>query len=273
MIAHFESNLSFTMVDASCAFRHPISLAGVISILSVLTSPLTQQAIEYPTRSAGDYGRATVGMSHHWQMSFDSNGVNPLDMALTEGMYTLLDDPPTPLEAVCPTANCSFTPYQSLAMCVKVADGSSSLVVSTVRPEDRPDFITDTDDDETTFMVYTSLPNGVNFDTVYPYALRTQPGNSSIAFEHDEAYPSAIIDYFVVYTALSGRNPPRRNNDTDISPPKFHAIEILLYLCVNEYETQVTEGQSRSKIKSSKSTLRTEGNFTEIPRVICDAPP
>lgn len=263
--------------------RHPISLAGIISIISVISSPITQQAIEYPTRSAGSYGRSSVGISRHWDSPSWDVGVTSVGSALMEGLYSVVANPPNPLDAVCPTASCSFSPYESLAMCAKVADVSSLLDVSTTVPEDRepldfrnmPHNVDDAGQPTTAY--YTSLPNNMTFDTNHPFSFISQPGNSSLAFIEDEAFPSALFHMFIIHTRADD---PRGDNTINVTTsslptPEFGAFEILFYICVNTYETRVEEGESHTVIKSSTSTpLRNEdGGVTEVPKLQCDYSP
>lgn len=202
--------------------------------------------------------------------------------SLVEGLYSVVS--PKPLDAVCPTASCSFEPFESLAMCAKVADVSDLLTISTTPPEDRPPLNVSSyempynvgDDGLPSTVYYASLPNKFSFDANFPYAFYMQAANSSLAFRDDDAFPSSLLHMFIIATK-SDIDEIRGLDVTEASfpTPEFHAFEILMYMCVNRYETQVEEGESRTVVKSSASipTTNKAGNVTEIPKIQCDYAP
>ncbi len=111
-------------------FRHITSIGALISLLGLITSPLTQQMIDYPLRTtAVANGTATTltATSFNWTGTIDQE-VQPVLMGVTQP-YT---NPIQPLAANCSTTNCTFPLYNSLAICSHVADISHLLTISMV---------------------------------------------------------------------------------------------------------------------------------------------
>lgn len=216
-----------------------------------------------------------LGVSHGLPGIQSNMGVTPLDVAVQRGAYTSLQEPPMPLEPICTTANCTFPRYESLAVCVKTADVSAQLDVSTAPPNGHPEYVSEDPEADPEAVVYTMLPNNVTFDTPFAYAFRSQPGNRSLAFEEDEAYKTGLVNFFLTYTTAGARAGDRAANSTHPGQIEFRALEVLLYLCVNSYDTMVTEGQSHTKVTSSFSTVVIESDTDKpiIPKTQCLAPP
>lgn len=198
--------------------------------------------------------------------------------ALISGIYSSVSDPPSLLDADCPTSRCSFSSYESLAFCAKVADVTDKLTVTTTAPEGRKvpgpsDWQQNIGDDGLpTTTYYNSLPNNVNYDTNYPFGFSSMPGNSSIAFENDTSLPSAIVHMYVISTTTDDLQDLRGNvSAASVPTPKFEAFEILFYMCVNKYYTLVEEGKSKTIVESSTSVPMTNkaSNITELPKLQC----
>lgn len=211
----------------------------------------------------------------------DALGINP---ALTAGLYFPFSKPPSAMEASCPTGKCTFSPYSSLAVCAKAADVSQFLVTTHTAPEGRTKLedIVDTfrdealDEDEMpSIEIYNTLPNNLTLDTTLPYAIKAAPGNASLAFVDDEALSTTFVDYFVIYKRTWDELASSSSLENMVeNPPEFGAIEVILYMCVNDYETVVEEGKSRTEIKSSSSIpVSTESSVTEFPIPQCVLPP
>lgn len=246
-----------------------------------MTSPLTQQAIDYPTRPLGVHGDASVGATRHWTPLSLTDDRMPLGAALMEALYAPFSTPPKPIGATCPTANCTFEPYESIAMCVKVADVTDQLEVTKVKPDGKDDdrgmhveaAHSFDENGDLMPMYYTTLANNLTFDSNYFAALRVQPGGISLAFAKDEVYASSLLDLYITYTRSD--NPQFHANGT-LAELEYGAFEILLHLCVNEYETVVGEGKAHTTVRSTRSSPLNDGrNETAmmIPKVYCPPVP
>ncbi|KAM0345694.1 hypothetical protein ACHAPU_006349 [Fusarium lateritium] len=255
-------------------WRHIVTLAGIISILSGLTSPITQQVLDYPSRRVADSSSAAIPISQHWEES-DMLFINK---AISDGLSSFVDKPPPYVIPACSTGNCTFPKSMSLAVCVKTADVSDKLHVST---------ITNSTDTEWTIggaqgtipngttAYNASLPNGVKLITPLSYAANAQGADTSLAFVNDEANFAALADYFVIYSRAGNVSYPGYNRTEERQWP-FGAFEVLLYLCVNEYAIKVDAGvPSTEVISSSVSPVANvkEGNkVVGLPRLSCHYP-
>lgn len=197
-----------------------------------------------------------------------------VEALLAQALNAGISNMPEPIDAVCPTARCTLEPYESVAMCAKVADVTSRLKVSTVRPEgddaDTPSGIPrgmhnatlvhmgTSGDGQPAPVRYVSLPNNVTFDHNYPFGVFSAVGNGSLAFRDDEAYDTALVHLYIIHT----RSDDQRGSPDDLEPleppgsfpdpVEFGAFEVMLHFCVNEYETVVEEGRSRTSIRRTK---------------------
>lgn len=152
---------------------------------------------------------------------------------------------------------------------------STLLNTSTVRPDGHPQYTIAGEDADPASLIYTTLPNNLVFDTPVPYAFRSQPGNTTLKFKQDEAYKTALVNFFVIYTKRGGGDDPSAASGTDPVKVEFRALEVLLYLCVNSYNTVVTDGQSRTDVISSVSTviITDDTDKPEIAKTQCVNPP
>ncbi|CAH0020054.1 unnamed protein product [Clonostachys rhizophaga] len=179
-----------------------------------------------------------------------------------------------PLVASCPTATCSFKKYLSLTVCAKVKDVSQFLNVSTIASGEGG-----FKDNSHTRTYSAALPNGIHLRTTATYSLWTQPGNaSSLSFHEDAGYPAALANHFIIHSrAADNDSSPFSPESTDKTrqhqhqQPEFGALEVLIYMCINEYDTSVKEGKSRTQQRTlSSSLLKDEqGRVREIPKLHC----
>lgn len=116
--------------------RHFVTLAAFLSIICVLTSPLTQLAIDYPSRYVPSPGEDGVQVSviemlkvsvHETLVRATNKALNELPWPVEDYKYSLI----TPNEPVCSTGNCTFDEIHSLGICVDFADISSHLRIRT----------------------------------------------------------------------------------------------------------------------------------------------
>ncbi|TDZ53612.1 hypothetical protein CTRI78_v006863 [Colletotrichum trifolii] len=116
-------------------FRHLITLGAFLTVASVVTTPLTQLAISYPTRNvvlpeeeartwallelSGRIGRNNLNGAAHRAVLATTAAAD--DTNFTE---------PTPTTgAICSTGDCTFETYKSLGVCLKIANITSHLEV------------------------------------------------------------------------------------------------------------------------------------------------
>lgn len=190
----------------------------------------------------------------------------------------------------CPTGNCTFGVYKSLAVCTKVADISSFLTVTKLANTSVDDwFLSSTQVTGNGVPAYNaSLPNGFTVITPVVYAAEISvidgENNASIAFmdNNDANNVTALSHAFLIYSN-SGNFSSSELNNTVEEPWKFRAIEILFHVCVNSYETEVIAGVLNTKVvASSYAGVPEPGNYPirvpscypegDTPESTCDYP-
>lgn len=201
-----------------------------------------------------------------------------MSSALISGIYSSVSHPPSLLDADCPTSRCSFSSYESLAFCTKIADITDMLTVTTTAPENWDSTEINKlpqnfgDDGLPTTRFYNSLPNNVTYDTNFPFGFAAMPGNTSLAFEDDVSFPSAMLHMYIIAATTDDLHDLGANvTAASVPTPKFEAFEILFYMCVNKYHTSVDEGKTKTIVESSTSVPVTNeaSNITEVPKMQC----
>jgi hypothetical protein len=236
----------------------------------VLASPVTQQTIEISSRQIADNStEASVSISRYWDDHARQGSLEKFK-AMRDGLISSLKQPPQPLPAVCSTANCSFPRYSSLAVCTKTADVSEHLEVNVV-PYPQGVYDSELGITENSTCLNASLPNGIHALSGLSYSFVASPTNSSLAFVRDFSELPVLSDFFIVY-GRAGDEALLEFNGTDDRPWKFSALEVLTYLCVNEYETNVKAGVSSTKVVSSTAALSPADNYTAFSSLDCHFP-
>ncbi|CAM1509554.1 Fc.00g032930.m01.CDS01 [Cosmosporella sp. VM-42] len=95
-----------------------------------------------------------------------------------------------------------------------------------------------------------ALPNGINLITPLSHALNAQGADESLVYADDGANFGLLSNYFVIYSR-AGNVSYLGYNRTPEPQWKSGAHELLLYLCLNEYQTTVQDGESFTKVSSS----------------------
>ncbi|KAK0630085.1 hypothetical protein B0T17DRAFT_506582 [Bombardia bombarda] len=231
-------------------------LAAVVLMTGFASSPLTQAAINYPTRLVTGSGTATAARSE----SYSSTATGNLDLqqkqAIQMAIYNPVDAKVPDVEPLCSSGECQWQNFSSLAVCVDVADISNQLVISQqARASTISASLGISGDD----LVRTaSLPNGVflvgspssfNLNMSSPEINNPAQGGflpltASLAFANqDDKISSAIANAFIVYTNQTTATSTSGSNNTSV----FRAVEVLWHFCVNTYQVATSQGVSTSR--------------------------
>jgi len=105
-----------------------VSTAAILSIVSIFTSPITQQMITYKTRPAPIAGHATIKMTR----IFGGPATEGVVRATGDAAVSTIDDPIQPLKGTCSSGNCTFPVYSSLAICIKMRNVTDLLTVTKI---------------------------------------------------------------------------------------------------------------------------------------------
>lgn len=117
--------------------RHFVSLAALLSILSIFVSPITQQLIAYHDRPALSPDIASVpftrGIFSPAGTPDRDSALNDLIQATSAGLTSRISGGQAVghIDATCASTNCTFGPYSSLGVCMKIKDISHLVTVET----------------------------------------------------------------------------------------------------------------------------------------------
>ncbi|KAK0646425.1 hypothetical protein B0T16DRAFT_458346 [Cercophora newfieldiana] len=248
-------------------WQHFVSLAAFFSILSIFTSPITQQMIEYKERPAPVVAEASVLYSRDFSRDA-ARSLQDITKATFAGMSSSLEHPVLPLAAGCGSSNCTFERYKSLGMCMKINNITHLLTVFEIKNSTSEHW---TGGNNRANAVYegngttswnASLPLGINFVSPLSFAMMLAGNDKSLSFldSRDDNY-TAISHFYVMYSNAGNVSYPGRDRSQD-KPWEWQALEIMFHACVITYETEVTAGISTTRqIATSNAVLDTPNNL------------
>ncbi|KAK4169790.1 hypothetical protein QBC43DRAFT_198702 [Cladorrhinum sp. PSN259] len=259
--------------------KHFITLGAVLSIISVLTSPITQLAINYPDRNVADGGELTAhvsalrGLSHLTDnVAFAANSA--IQMASLPSTAVGTYNPMIPLGAVCPTGNCTFSRYNTLGVCMQKVSVTQHLIVEEM-DDPSPEYIANLADSGTVTKFLTLYPGIKLWNVTVPggdvslvhqshvaTALGMLNGRRSLAFSDDSALMQTRLASFVlIHTATAPEDDANReailqSQDfrtmvSNIRNVHHEAVEVIFHLCVQTYDTAVNRGIERTEMVQS----------------------
>lgn len=162
-------------------------------------------------------------------------GMNVVPLSTAGAIYTGLFQSASPhSDAVtmsCPTGNCTFDPYQSLALCTRCANVTDQLSNSS------QSFGTLTNYDY-------RLPNGLHFQTAMNMMYLMNGTVDLDLLRVDTGGVPSILNFTAISAAGYG------------VPPSVSATECALYFCVDTYATSVTQGA----FNETRVSTRTSSN-------------
>lgn len=271
---------------------HIAVIGALISVLCVVTSPVTQLMIQYQDRpvalapsetpSNGSMS-ATVPATQHYQSRVGLTGSWSLDLAghVSAGLVHPPSDRIAPLTPGCPSGACVWPRFQSLGLCARAADVSDRLRVrqlpfSTPRDWTAWDATADGDGElklNGTLAYDVSLHSEVssssnqsrndadvpllNFVTPVSYTLYSGPLSRSVAFAGDAALARARVASYAAVWAAGGNDTFGGHNATRPDPWEFRAAELLYYACVNTYDVAVADGVASTTATPSYDVVTT----------------
>ncbi|KAK4221574.1 hypothetical protein QBC38DRAFT_504783 [Podospora fimiseda] len=235
--------------------KHFVTLGAILTVVSVVTSPVTQLTISYPVRQAQHHGEAHVTGLRQLVHTIDdaafasSNGVVQSMMPNDKNGSIVPTIPPS---AVCSTGNCTFDEYSSLGVCTKMANVSLHLLVESF----------DIPDKEHMALLNMTLVGEIPCRMAAVMGILN--GRQTYAFGDEPNLIQARLGSFVlVYTATSIQNETARavilnNSDpldktiVDVFRDIYHeAVEVIFYMCVQTFRTVVDRGSERTEMVSS----------------------
>ncbi|KAK3386861.1 hypothetical protein B0H63DRAFT_468510 [Podospora didyma] len=240
------------------------ALGAFLVVTSFLTSPITQQAIQYPTKLVPTDAQASVSRVtlYNYPIPFSQN--SGLDMSIfassfagfkknmLSGAYSTDGTPLEDSPPVCSSGDCTFPDFVSLGFCTKVADVSDRL---TVKQADDRDWNLFGLEDNSTWTASLPVSSAVltipNLRSLDFFADLT---GGSLSFLDAPESNTSSLNVYLIYS-----NPPA----TPGGHVTFGAFEILFYWCSKAFSLNVTAttahwtelGRSTSIKESNLSTL------------------
>ncbi|KAI5359713.1 hypothetical protein Slin14017_G092740 [Septoria linicola] len=214
---------------------HMSSVGALLTVVALAIEPFLQLVPSYSTRMTAQLGsHATVPavgyfeQIEHDPLNFDMvTAGQGMKGAVYNGMYASSNvKVATP---TCPTGNCTWEPYTSLAVCSSCTNLTEMLVYAP----------------PSGYMQWQEwrLPNDLR--TGNASSLKQSTGTGEVGNPDAPDHGNWSINYphmqnMSIITAQSFFWAPQTSNISDASP---HAAECILYFCVQTYNATVVDGQ------------------------------
>jgi hypothetical protein len=244
-----------SLAEAYHVIRHVACLGALITILATGIDPFVQQVILVETRNATSNHSPTLGRAQsflQWEDSFEADTEVTFDMlgAMYSGIFADSGGPNKVsfgMSPSCPTGNCTFPLFQSLAVCHHCANITDTIEGNCQEEAGNDIFV------GLIFCQY-SLPNGLRL-------------NATDLSEDGSLGPVATSGYLGLVgatefgnTLLNFTRIMKRSRGLDYSggPHNMTAEECVLYWCVNTYEAKVVNGVLDERVIQSWHSNSTE---------------
>ncbi|KAK5658147.1 hypothetical protein OQA88_2120 [Cercophora sp. LCS_1] len=243
---------------------HPLklciaSLGVIVSSIAIISSPITQLMITYTTVPSASNGTATIPSIQTFQLPYDITMYQGIMETVSRAAGTTLNDTFPSLAASCSAGNCTFPPIHTLGVCSAVANITEYLQITTI-PNSDPD----------TWTHFTNGPEREPNITArrlsladYCTAITPDPGfihgcpaplANTIAFgDNDDMVRSKIYSLPLISSSAYTRNAGPANTTTEA--PRFFALELFWYACVQELQVSVREGVPSTRIISTSNRV------------------
>ncbi|KAK0671937.1 hypothetical protein QBC41DRAFT_269487 [Cercophora samala] len=238
--------------------RHFAAIGAVISVLGIVTTPVTQLLIQYPSRLVAtppgpETSNATTWAVQHYRSHVGLAGPRSLDISsyvsagLVHPSATLISE----MAPICPSGTCNWTEFESLSLCSKIANITDRIHVEQVPFSTSQDWTTwdDTLDIDPmrlngTLAYNVSFPEEGNEHFVAPvsFTLYSSRLSRSIAFADDKNLAAAWAAGYKVVWSNAGNVTYTHGNSTTSSPWNWQAFEMVYYACINRYSIHVDSG-------------------------------
>ncbi|KAH8898626.1 hypothetical protein GQ53DRAFT_816859 [Thozetella sp. PMI_491] len=242
-------------------WRHPTSIAAFVTVLGLVSSSVTQLLISYPSRLAPTDAIASIRAVQNYKVTTSNS---TLYYSAQNGAEDAYNHPIQPLAPTCPTSNCTFPIFQSLAICHQIANVTSSLQVRVIDPA----LVKDTDSTVTNPALFqpnatefnVSLPNGPYMVTQSLTSVIVSPlaPGTSLAFKSDPDLMAAqILSFGAIYSSPYEWG-TKRNLTT------FYALEVLFHPCVQRYNVSVSNNIPTSQILQSAYEVSSQSSDAKV---------
>jgi len=217
-------------------FWHMASVGCLLTLMSLPSDAFVQQSVSFPPRVHPQHNStATLPYSQHFDSYSTSAGASyasqPLMAAVYNGVYSKnLRHSTSSIKANCPTGNCIFPSYASLAVCSRCHNVSSILEYTT-------------ESDPLGARYSYPLPNGhrlISAETSVAYFnITSSTGPSTLPYNHLGLNSDDLAVYLSAATIANismivGGNPSDPWNQT--------AWDCVLFFCAKSFNASVSQG-------------------------------
>jgi hypothetical protein len=253
-------NVSHSLAEAYPVTRYIASLGALITILTVGFDPFIQQVISIESRHIASKHNSTLDRAQsflQWQdarIEYDDVSPVTFDMlgALYSGIYSVSGGPNKvsfSMNPSCMTGNCTFPPFQSLAVCHHCRNITDFVEGSC---QQSPGYTGSNDDP----ICQYHLPNGLrlNSSTLSGDPLQEMGAIATSGYlppVSDAMFGNTLLNF----TRMSSSSP---EPGYAVNPRNIRADECVLYWCVNTYESGVVNGTLDEKVIHSWHSNSTE---------------
>ncbi|KAK4164068.1 hypothetical protein QBC43DRAFT_211720 [Cladorrhinum sp. PSN259] len=269
-------------------WRHMAVIGAVVSILGIVTTPVTQLLIQYPSHlvavpSGPDTINATIPAVQHYRSRVGLAGPRSLDISsyVTAGLVHPSVSLIREVAPVCPSGTCTWAEFESLALCSKIANITDRIRVEQVPYSTSRDWTTwdDTLDNNPlrlngTLAYNVSFPDEGDEYFVAPvsYTLYSSRLSRSIAFADDKALAAVWVGGYKVVWSNAGNVTYSGGNSTSSDPWKWQAFEMVYYACVNKYSVRVDNGTAQTVAVPSHNVIAPVGGGPGVVAINCTTP-
>ena len=238
-----------------------------MTILSVVSSPVTQQVISYPTRFGLSPGFGNVTTGAIQALAYDPEAgprglANLMRSTVMAGFLQPVETPIAPLDVACPTGTCDFPLFDSLGVCVQLSNITHKLKVEEAEAN-LDSWVLQMLMVNATREYRVSLGEPCNITSPSTMAFRTctMAPDASYAFADDvDLMSTKIYSFPILYSMF---RPDTFNNISDPGPVTWGAFEAFFHLCVQSLNVSVNGGESKTKVAGA--SWATPANNTNKP--------
>ena len=197
------------IVSITDVFRHISSLGALITVLALAIDPFAQQVASYQLEKFASSQNSTLPVRFYFPYD--------LDASFRDAAYAgLFGSGQNTLNPHCPSGNCTWAPYQTLALCSQCVD-----VTSLIKNDDP--YVDQ-------WSYFPSLPNGLSLEDL--------DGVSNMSGILPPMMLDEVGSAIVHFSLLEITDSP-------------WATECSLYWCINTYTATLNNGKFTERLESS----------------------
>lgn len=238
-------------------WRHFVVIGALLTIISALTSPITQLAISYPVRDVLTQEPATVSAVH--AITFPEKSIDR--RARNAIVLGTISNSRTGSLVTCATGNCTFNQFESLGICMEMKNVTSRLRIEKFEnPAPNTMNLTGRDYDSSYFapgetIWKASMPDGkvelIHQTGIAAISEMLNWNDTSVFRNSSKLMQTRIASVVLIYTTPTidtntWQDGKAYEYQALTSLPRHEAVEIIFHMCVQSFETKVHMGEEKT---------------------------